>query len=119
MSGFTSFLKKFGLDAIKVAENLIGGPKIVIQDMAQAGSDVKALIGLIKSAERMAAAMKLEKSGSQKLAAVMPDAVAIMGDVEVLAGTKLNSIIKDQAEFNGGVQDLMSSLVKILNACGD
>jgi hypothetical protein len=120
MSGFTSFLKKFGLDAVKIAENIMGAPTVVIQDLAQGGGDIKALFDLVKMSERMWAASSVTgQLGSQKIAAIQPDVTAIVSDVEVLAGTKIGSIIKDQASFNEGMVDLSNALVKILNACGD
>jgi hypothetical protein len=119
MSGFTSFLKQFGLEVVKAAEGIIGSPKLIIQTIAQDSADVRSLINMVKMGEGMWAAAGAEKAGSQKLAAVTPYVAAMVGDVEVMAGTKLVSIIKDQTQFNSGVQDLISAMVKILNACGD
>jgi hypothetical protein len=119
MSGFTSFLKQFGLEVVKAAEGIIGSPKLIIQTIAQDSADVRSLINMVKMGEGMWAAAGVEKAGSQKLAAVTPYVAAMVGDVEVIAGTKLASIIKDQTQFNSGVQDLISAMVKILNACGD
>jgi hypothetical protein len=119
MSGFTSFLKQFGLEVVKAAEGIIGSPKLIIQTIAQDSADVRSLINMVKMGEGMWAAAGIQKAGSQKLAAVTPFVAAMVGDVEVIAGTKLASIIKDQTQFNSGVQDLISAMVKILNACGD
>jgi hypothetical protein len=93
--GFKSVLKMVGEEALKIAEGTVGGPKVIIQTIAQDATDVKSL------------------------AAVTPYVSAMLGDVEVIAGTKLASLIKDQAEFNSGIQDLINATVKILNACGD
>lgn len=120
MSGFTSFLKKFGLDAVKIAEGILGSPKVIIQELAQGNSDIKALFDTVKMSERMFAAAKVPgETGSMKLVAIQPDITAIISDVEVLAGTKIGSIIKDESAFNSGIVDLTNALVKILNACGD
>jgi hypothetical protein len=119
VSGFTDFLKKFGMDAVKVGEKLLGGPQVIVQELTQAGSDIKTLFDLIKRAERMVAAMKTAVPGSDKMAAILPDATATIGDIEILVGTRIASIVKDQAEFNAGVQDTMQGLVRILKACGD
>ena len=120
MSGFTSFLKKFGADAVKLAENLIGSPKVIVQDIAQGSSDFKSFFDLLKQSERIANTLKLASpAGSQKLAMIQPDVAAIIADVETLGAQKIGDIVKDQAAFNQGIQDLISAGVKILNACGD
>jgi hypothetical protein len=117
--GFKSVLKMVGEEALKIAEGTVGGPKVIIQTIAQDAADVKSLINLVKMGEGMWAAAGAQKAGSQKLAAVTPYVSAMLGDVEVIAGTKLASLIKNQAEFNSGIQDLINATVKILNACGD
>jgi hypothetical protein len=122
MAGFTSFLKKFGLDAVKAVEAVAGGPKVIIQDVENSSNDLKSIINLVKTSEAMYAVFVKSPagtSGSAKLAAIEPDVAAIIGDIEVVAGTKISSIIKDQAAFNTGVQSLISSVVSIMNACGD
>lgn len=119
MSGFTSVLKKFGLEVVKVAEVVSGESRIIIQTIARDVSDIRSLIDFIKMAEGMWAAAGVQKAGSQKLTAITPYVAAMIGDVEVIAGTKLSTTIKDQGEFNSGVQDLINAMVKILNACGN
>jgi len=120
MAGFKSFLKTFGMDAVKVAESFLGAPKVIVQELAQGNSDIKALFDLVKQAETIANALKLPSpAGSQKLAMIKPDLTAAISDVEILGGTKLGSIIKDETSFNEGISDLNDALVKILNACGD
>jgi hypothetical protein len=125
MNAFVSFLKKFGLDAVKAVEAVVGAPKVIVQDVLRDSTDLKMLFNLVKTSEAMYAifagkdpSVPAGSSGSAKLSAITPDALAIVGDIEVLAGTRLSSIIKDQAEFNGGVQDLISAIVRISNACG-
>jgi hypothetical protein len=118
---FKSFLKAFGEDVAKIASSVMGGTKVVIEQMNSIPavvSDIKALIDLIKKGEGMFAAAGLAKSGPQKLMAIQPYTAAILSDVEVIGGTKLGSIIKDEAAFNQGVADLNTALVKILNSCG-
>lgn len=119
MSTFTQFLKKFALDVLHVVEGVEGAPQVVVQDLAQGMSDIKSLFDLIKQSEGIAVVLKLPTpAGDQKLAMIRPDVLAIISDVEIVTGTRLGSIIKDQAEFNSGVDDLIGALVKITNACG-
>jgi len=117
---FKSLLKTIGEDALKVVEAVESGPKVIIQEMSAGRSDITAFFDLIKQNERIWAAAKVPGlTGSQKLAGILPDLTAMIGDVEILVGTKISSKVKDQAEFNAGIHDLGNSLVRILNACGD
>lgn len=117
---FVSFLKKFGLDAVKVGESLLGSPKVIVQDIAKDSSDLKAFFDAIKRAERIANTLKLPSpAGSQKLAMIQPDVAAMVGDVEILGSATIQDKVKDVAMLNEGIQEFISAGAKILNACGD
>ena len=66
----------------------------------------------------MFAAAGMQSNGSAKLAAITPEANGVLQDVEILGGTKLGSVIKDEPAFNDGVQEVLNGLVKCINACG-
>ena len=119
--GFTSVLKTIGLDAVKAVEGVAGGPKVIVQSIAQSSTDLKTVIDMVKQSEKMYAVFVgagAVKGGSAKLTAIAPDVASIIGDVEVLGGVKIASIVKDTAGFNAGVQQVISGLVACLNACG-
>lgn len=119
--GFTSVLKTIGLDAVKAVEGVAGGPKVIVQTVAQSSTNLRTVIDLVKQSEKMYAVFmgpNAVAGGSAKLTAIAPDVQAILGDVEILAGVKIASLVKDTAGFNDGVNTVISGLVKCLNACG-
>lgn len=122
---FKSILKAIGEDSLKVVKALEGGPTVIVQEIQSAEqkvlakvTDLSTLVDLIKQAERMFAAAGLASSGSAKLAAITPMANGVIQDIEILGGTKLGAIIKDEPSFNDGVQMTLNGLVKCINACG-
>lgn len=118
---FTSILKTIGADSLKVIKAVEGGPTVIIQEgqaIAAKYTDLKTLIDAIKRSEQMFAAAGMAGNSEAKLAAITPQINGLLQDIEILVGTKLGSIIKDEAAFNVAVQAIISDFVALLNACG-
>ncbi len=130
-----SFLKKVGLEALKVAQGattvipllqpfaaLIPKAGGTVQaDLSLAQDKLQTLFNLVQQAEQMFAAASSGASGlgSQKAAAVALYVPALLGQIELLGGARLTSKIKDQAKFNADCQRLAGVVADLMNDCGD
>lgn len=118
MSGFKSILKTVGEDVVKAAVGVIGEPKVLVESISQDSTDLKTLFNIYKTSEGMITAANGQATGSQKLAAATPYVSALVQDVEIIGGTKLGTLIKNEAAFNAGIVNLSNAIVQILNSCG-
>lgn len=117
-----TFLKKFGLEVLKIVQIVLGLAPVVSQAIPSAGGYVTTvkdtlakiadLVAIVESAFA-AVSDPSAKTGPQKLQAVTPLVAQAILESSLLAGHKIaNATLFEQAakEIAGGVADLLNSL---------
>lgn len=119
---FVSLMDTIESDVMKGLKLAGGGSTVIVQAggaVAQGVTDIKALFNLFVTIRGALAASKAEVTPDQKIAAVAPSFSTTFQDVELIAGNKITNLIKDQAKFEVGIQQITQGFETVLQSCGE